>query len=361
LFKKEKRPKKIVYGYLPYWTLNKKDFIQYNRLTDIAFFGLHIDSDGTFRTVNEEGQTLPGYAAWRENEQLDAVIKESKRNGVRVALTVISHNDPISDEFLNCRSCWDTLLVNIKKQLDHRKIRDVNFNFEYVEYTEENQAELYAEFIELMNTELDKAYGESFVVVPTFADSLLNPRVTSNIETLAKVSDGLFIMAYDFHRPNSDNAGPVAPIDGKGIHAEYDIRTMLEDYLAVAPPNKITMGVPYYGYNWVVEDSTEYAKRIEGNDDIGFSQSQTYEDVMETVLEVNPYISWDELGQTPFFTYVSPETGQTREVYYEDKDSLEVKYDLINENRLAGVGIWAIGYDGGYMELWNLLYEKFVR
>ena len=121
------------------------------------------------------------------------------------------------------------------------------------------------------------------------------------------------------------------------------------------------MGVPYYGYNWVVETDEEYAKRIEGDDAIGFSKSQAYEDVMETILENNPNIMWDELGQTPFFTYISEETGQIREVYYENAQSLAAKYDLINENNLAGVGIWALGYDGGYVELWDLLHEKFVK
>ena len=89
--------------------------------------------------------------------------------------------------------------------------------------------------------------------------------------------------------------------------------------------------------------------------------SQTYAAIMDNLLELEPEVMWDELGQVPYFTYVSPETGSQREVYFENTDSLGIKYDLINQNNFGGVGIWALGYDEGYVGLWNMLYEKFIK
>ena len=166
-------------------------------------------------------------------------------------------------------------------------------------------------------------------------------------------------MGYDFHRPDSEKAGPVSPLNGKGVYAEYDIETMLNDYLSYLPPNKIILGLPYYGYNWVVKEGIPNAERIPGTDDIGFSQPQTYSAIMDTILEVKPQIKWDDLGKVPYFIYKSPSTNSTREVYYENAESLRLKYELIRNNKLLGVGIWALGYDGGYIELWNLLSEYF--
>ena len=48
-----------------------------------------------------------------------------------------------------------------------------------------------------------------------------------------------------------------------------------------------------------------------------------------------------------------------RQLYFEDVKSLSIKYDWIKKNNFGGVGIWALGYDHGYSELWNLLTEKF--
>jgi spore germination protein YaaH len=359
MFNHSHKPKKIVYGYLPYWSVPDAQYLQLNKITDIAYFGIYINEDGTLTETLEDGTTEPGLATWRKDKDLDKFIKDAKSSGVRVALTIISHKDDISDKFLDCRTCWDTLLTNVEKELESKHIKDVNFNFEYADLVEDKtKAQKYTELVEYFNKQLDSKYGNSFVVVATFADSLVKPRVT-DVASLGKVADMLFIMAYDFHRPDSDNAGPVAPIDGKGVYADYDIRTMLTDYLANVQPNKIVLGVPYYGYNWVVKEGEPNSERIPGSDDIGYSQSQTYSQIMDTILELKPEVKWDELGQVPFFTYTSPETNQTREVYFENDKSLEAKYKLIKENNLAGLGIWALGYDGGYTELWQVIEKEF--
>lgn len=365
LFKERKKPTYRIYGYLPYWTLNKSKYLELDRLTDIAYFGLYIDSKGDFvKTVEGEDGTWipePGYRNWVESEELTQIIEASRKFGVNFALTIIAHNDSDNDAFLNCRECWNNLLNNVYREMDRTGIRDINLNFEYAEYTDIATARLFSEFTKVVNESLDQKYGNSNVIVSAFADSPVKDRISSDLVDLAKYSDGIFIMAYDFHRPTSDKAGPVSPIGGKGVHAEYDIETMIKDYLALVPPNKLILGVPYYGYNWVVTQNGKYAERIEGSDNIGFSKSQSYEEIMNTIIDVKPTILWDDLGQVPYFSYVSPETGQQRQVFYENQRSLQIKYQLAKKSGFMGVGIWALGYDGGFTELWNLLYDEFLE
>lgn len=364
--KTKQKPKKIIFGYLPYWSIDKIKYLQTDKLTDIAYFGLNIKEDGSFLTEDPDGTANPGYNAWRNNTDLADFIKYAQKSGIHVSLTVISHDDEISDKFLKCKECWPVLVENIKKELNVHAVTDVNMNFEYVEFQDEEMSNLYTQLVEFVHTELDKTYGNSYVTVATFADSFVKPRVT-NVEALGKIADGLFIMAYDFHNPNSERAGPVAPVEGIGVHSDYDLTTMLNDYLRVVPPSKLLMGVPYYGYNWVVETEEELAKRIPNDeDDIGpdeanKSMSQAYSDVMDLIIELKPDIKWDQLAKVPFFTYKSPETGVLREVYYENEESLAAKFDLVANHDLAGVGIWALGYDGGYQELWDLLGERFLN
>ncbi len=353
-------PKKIIYGYLPYWSIEDAKNIQLDKLTDISYFGLYLKADGNFQDTLEDGTSEPGILNWHTNKDLDELLARARNTGVRVSLTVISHTDDVSDKFLSCKECWNTFIKNVETEMDSKKIKDINLNFEYVEYTDKETAAKYTEFVDFTNKQLDQKYGASTVTVATFADSLVKDRVT-DVSSLGKVTDLIFIMAYDFHRPDSDNAGPVAPIDGKGTVSEYDIRTMINDYIAVVPPSKLLLGVPYYGYNWVVKEGKPNSERIPGTDETGYSQSQTYAKIMDTILEKKPGISWDDVGKTPYFTYVSDETGSTREVYFDNEKSLEEKYKLVNENGLGGVGIWALGYDGGYQELWQLLYTDFIR
>jgi spore germination protein YaaH len=360
--KTHEKPKKIIYGYLPWWSLEKIKYLQLDKLTDIAYFGLYLEKDGSFSTttIGADDSTInePGYVNWNNNEDLDNLISKCKQEGVRFSLTVVAHFDETNDAFLNCKECWDTLLTNLKHELDLKGIRDVNLNFEHAEGTEDGISEKFAEFTKFLNEELDKTYGNSYVVVSAFGDSATQNRVSSDLDNLGRAADAIFIMGYDYHRPLSDSVGPVAPIEGNG---QSNLTVTINDFLTKVPPNKIILGVPYYGYNWLVEDADPYSKRIPGTDENGFSEAQSYESVMETILEVEPEIKWNEEGKSPYFTYISPESDQLRTAYYEDERSLKAKYDLINSKNLAGVGIWALGYDGGYRELWDLLYNEFIR
>ena len=107
-------------------------------------------------------------------------------------------------------------------------------------------------------------------------------------------------------------------------------------------------------------DGSPKADRIPGDDVLGFSISQTYATIADTKLKYKPEIKWDETAQVPYFTYFNEEYGTTRQVYFEDADSIRAKYKFAKTAGLAGVGIWALGYDGGYQELWELLKEEFL-
>ena len=343
--------KNVVYGYLPWWSLNDLDYIELDKLTDIAYFGVYLQSDGSFKKDLETGIHEPGYNRWVSDARLKEFITRAKKYNVRVALTLVAHEDEVTDKFLDCRPCWEKVANNLRAEMDKQGVKDLNLNFEYGGYTPREKADKYVEFVEYINKYMDVYYKDSFVVTSAFADSAMGDRVSSNIEGLGRVSDGIFIMGYDFHRPQSANAGPVAPLD--------DIEKTLGQFLSQTSADKLILGVPYYGYNWVVDSDVLGASRIEGNDSIGYSESQIYAGVIDTINETGAKVGWHSTGKTPYFSYVSPETGSVRQVHYENAESLKQKYQLSKRLNLQGVGIWALGYDRGHTELWDLLQQEF--
>jgi spore germination protein len=361
LFRRHEKPKKIIYGYLPYWSLEKIQYLRLDELTHLAYFGAYLGEDGNFEktALGEDGSTVfePGYNNWQDNKELGSLIEKCKQEGVRVALTVIAHTDEKIDNFLDCRECWNTFLNNLVAELNVRGINDVNLNFEYAGETDPKRATEFSELTKFINEQLDSIYGDSFVVVSAFADSAETPRVSSDLDNLGRYADGIFIMGYDFHRPLSDEVGPVSPVAGN----KQNLTTTIDAFLAKVPPNKIILGVPYYGYNWEVESDDPNAKTLRDIEGYARAESQSYESVMDTILEVDPELKWNEEGKSPYFTYTSPDSGELRTVYFENEESLKAKYELIKVKNLAGVGIWALGYDGGYNELWELLYDEFIR
>jgi len=74
--------------------------------------------------------------------------------------------------------------------------------------------------------------------------------------------------------------------------------------------------------------------------------------------------NYDSIEQSAWTTYqLTCPTGGIqvwRELYYDDAQSLGVKYDMINYWNLRGMGIWALGYDAGHPEMANLIAAKFL-
>ena len=127
-FQNPRPPTHIIYGFLPYWRLFEVDSLKLNDLTDIAYFGLRINADGSFQQYVNSYELEPGYNNWRNNKELKSFINKAKRHGVRVALTVISHEDSISDAFLYCETCWSNLGDNLIEELNYHNLTDVNLN-----------------------------------------------------------------------------------------------------------------------------------------------------------------------------------------------------------------------------------------
>ncbi len=382
----QKRDQYSIYGYLPYWMLSEIENIRFDLLSDIAYFGVEIDSTGSIvkEKVDEEDNLMPhaGYYAWRNDPRLTEAFRVAEERGVKTALTVISHNDEVSEDFLRCRYCWENFYQELQVELAYRNTKNININFENYRPVPEEVSNLFAEFIAFLKNRIKRDIPEGQLVVTAFADSIINQRMT-DIPSIADIPDKIFIMAYDFHITPEDKASPISPLGGAGIHAQYDIRTMIKDYLSYIPPQRLILGVPYYGFDWtrqiheledtdpeketvdlpeesLVDDGDENEEENE-DESISFSSSitQTYAQIMSNLESLDIEPSWDELGQVPFYEYPDPNSEEPRKVYFENTKSLEIKYKIAKEFNLDGIGIWALGYDGARPELWELIEEEF--
>ncbi len=339
-----------VYVFLPYWSLGDGD-LNLDYLTDLSYFGLTVNSKG--RIITTDGP----YKKWREDKRLLDVIKKVKKADGHVSLTLICHDDDDIDEVLACTTCWEDLAKDVIKELSWAKITDLNVDFEYSGYTEPENAEKYSQLIGLLNDRLSKALGESFVVVSAYADSVdkaeKNEVRLTDPKSLAQTADAIFIMAYDFHRPTSANAGPVSPLDGSYTTTRLNLTKTLQSYLKVVPASKLILGLPFYGYDWLVSDTTPMSKRIEGSDELGFSKSKTYAEITDFLVKKQTKLFWHEESKTPYFNYIDEETGSRRQVWYDNAESLTYKAELAHRNNLLGVGVWGLGFEGGYGDLWK--------
>jgi hypothetical protein len=138
----------------------------------------------------------------------------------------------------------------------------------------------------------------------------------------------------------------VAPLAGWGT---YNLAWTIQDYQTWgALPNQMLLGVPYYGYRWPAVSGDPAAATTADGIALIFDQAQA-EAETHGVL-------WDAESSTPWYRYQAPGWFQG---WFDDALSLSAKYELVLAEDLAGVGIWALGYDGARPELWTALENAF--
>ena len=55
-------------------------------------------------------------------------------------------------------------------------------------------------------------------------------------------------------------------------------------------------------------------------------------------------VKWSDKNQEPYYTYTA-ESGASREVWFENADTLKTKLDLVKKYQLAGIAIWRLGFE----------------
>ncbi len=348
-----------VFGFLPYWRLDQASNLRYDLLTTLAYFGVDADENGNIIKV-KDSETEPGWRGWN-SATMNQVREKAKENRVAVALTIKAMTNENIEGILGNSTARTNFLSQAVSELKAKGVEGLNIDFEYVGNPPSWVRDSFTDFVVEASNTLRREIPNSQLSVDVYAEGARKVKLY-DVPAIAPYVDKIFIMAYDYHRPGSEQAGPVAPLYGfKEGKYYFDVSTAVEDYLKVVPAEKIILGIAYYGWDWPVENgkTPRSAKRAGPWD--GYPEMKTYaltqidEDNKEERRE------WDETAKSPWYWWVDRKLNTFRQVWYEDVRSLGEKYDLINRKNLAGVGIWALGYDRERPELWNLLKEKFAN
>jgi len=341
-----------VFGYAPYWALSHESEWDYSVLTTVAYFALQPNPDGSL------AQTGGQWTGWNSAELTD-MINRAHAAGDRVVLTLKSSDDGTIN--LVDSTNRQALINSTISAIQSKNLDGVNVDFEAA--ASSNFPDLQAGLSTLaadLSQQVHAKWPKAEVSFATYAGSASWDGGVFNIGQIAPAVDALFVMAYDSVFSNlSGQAGPNAPLNGWTYNDTVDV----QQYLTKAPASKIILGVPYYGYRWSTVSGAPYASTVSGATAEGFAAAVTDLSCAHPSLSQ----SWDSTGASPWASWWSPSAndpcgdnlGTPQELYYDDANSLGLKYDLINQNNLRGAGIWALGYDSGRTDLWGALHTHF--
>ena len=225
------------------------------------------------------------------------------------------------------------LLQNIVDTAVEKNYYGVDIDFENV-YGGDREA--YNSFLK----ELSEQLHEKGLILTT----AIAPKTSANMKGVlyeghdyaahGRYADRITLMTYEWgYRFGEPQA--VAPYN--------QVRRVLQYAVTEIPAGKILMGIPNYGYDWVIGSSTPAT--VVSN--VG---------AINIAVQNNAQIFFDETSKTPYFNYRDG-SGRRHEVWFEDARSIQAKLELVREFELAGVSFWHIGTY--FAQAWEVLNASF--
>lgn len=149
------------------------------------------------------------------------------------------------------------------------------------------------------------------------------------------VADYVIIMAYDEHFSGSETSGSVASI---GF-----VENAIKNSLALAPKEKLIMGVPFYTRLW---------KEVTENGEVTVtSEAYSMSNGMAVLKDNGVEPVWDEVTGQYYGEF--EKDGAVYKMWLEEDESIEAKLKLIDAAGVKGIAGWKLGLEKE--SIWNVI------
>ena len=278
-------------------------------LTYLSVFSYQVREDGSLVPIND---TRLIRAAKERNVGSFMVITNIGESG--------GFDSDLASSILYSSAVQDLLLNNIVNIMQNKGYIGLDIDFEYV-YPSDRVA--YNEFVEKV---VNRLRPIGYLVTTALA-----PKISGNqpgllyeahdYEFHGRAVDHIILMTYEW----GYTYGPpmaVAPID--------QVERVLRYAVSVIPSQKILLGMPNYGYDWMLPYQ-------QGSRATAISNLQA----VNLAINNGAQIRFDAKSQAPYFYYYDA-SGRRHVVWFDDARSIEARLKLIEKYNLGGASFWTI-------------------
>jgi len=319
-----------VIGFLPYWLLDKADKNYSRYLTEMTYFGLTVNPDGTIQKYVKPGEAEPGWYALTSG-------KFSPPPNLKMSLAVFNADpEAINELIAEPASHAAALAEEVRPLMDEYGFTVLNLDLESVLDASESARQNFTAFVSALKKNLNKQ-----LTIDASPTDLVKARLI-DLTMVGPLVDSVILMTYDYHYSGSLVAGPVAPSFGAGIDSEFDVETGIQKALAVLPADKIILGVPLYGYEWETLTSNRRAAVLPGSGII--ASNRRIEEFLSGCATCSSQL--ETAAQESYLVYKDQGTNTYHQIFYPDEKFMSAKIALAEKYRLGGLAFWALGYEG---------------
>jgi spore germination protein YaaH len=153
-----------------------------------------------------------------------------------------------------------------------------------------------------------------------------NWRGAYDLKALAKAVDLICLMTYD-QNTRWTQPGPVAGYPWTVKQVEYALQTV--------PREKLSLGIPLYGYHWFAGDPGKDEKPNPNAEYVGQQEIDTY------LAAYHPRVEWDSVDRTAWFYFYQDDNREW--VFYTDSRGFQERVKLVSDYKLQGFCSWVLG------------------
>ncbi|HET7658708.1 MAG TPA: glycosyl hydrolase family 18 protein [Bacillales bacterium] len=293
-------------------------------LSFVAFFSYRVKPDGSLIPLK------------------DANSLQAVKNSPAKPLLVITNfaggtfSPDIGHAILTHSAVQNQLINNVIQVMKTKNYAALNVDFEHLLPEDRDR---YTTFLRKLVPRLHKAgFPVSSALAPKTSAKQSGPWYTAHdYGAHGKIMDFVILMTYEW----GWTGGPpmaVAPIN--------QVKKVLDFAVTKIPRKNIMMGMPMYGYDWTLpyKKGGPPAKRI------------GLQEAAQLAKATGAKVLYDEKAQSPHF-YYTDHSGKKHVVWYENRQSLQAKFNLVKQYGLRGISYWELGPSAP--ENWSLLRQNF--
>lgn len=269
---------------------------------------------------------------WKQQQLLKEARESIKNSKIDQYITI---SDGFVDEsealrkvvsdYLKDDNDRDNLENQIVKLASDLNVKGINLDFERIYVSDRNN---FTKFVKELSDKLHKDQRLLTVALIAFQDPDNTDICAFDYKNIGKYADYVNIMFYD---ENSSTTFANLGKDGS-IASAWWVDEILKYSVLAMDSRKILVGLANYGYDYNI--TTKKAEVILQKDiwKLKNNSSGSYKYVFDTK------------SRTPYIEYTD-KSGQLHRAWFEDKNSMKIKINMVNKYNLAGISLWHLGYE----------------
>ncbi len=353
-------PKKVtedqfvtIFGWHPHFNGKAYKAYNYSLLSAISYYSYDIDP--------YTGNCMDSFIVsdfLGAGDPSSGIVATAHEQDCKVLLSITSHSEDNNSIFLEPMNVLarQQLIDQLIYILDSAKADGVEINFEQIPPIFRDE---FYKFVKKLSFSLRKANSNYTIClsVPPY-----DPASVFNLAKMQQDVDFFIIKGFDFQKDPKEPTGlvkkAVSPLNYSPASAEEDLRSVVERYIASIGSfyaHRLILSLGNYGSLWKTTDRGHELSAYVPYNEIQYNYRMK-DSLNQIRIDSNYFVYvWQK-----FDTINMGRSVIMNELLFDDIETFRTKFQFLQSYGLGGVGIWPLGYDEGFDQLWDLIEEEFT-